>query len=49
MRWVPARDAFHAGVSGEHGAAEGLLAESIRADDTHSGDDDAWKHRSSEP
>ncbi len=44
MRGVEAGDALDAGLSGEHGAAKGLFADSIRADDAHSGNNDAGKH-----
>jgi len=48
MGGIKARNALYAGLAGEHGAAEGLFAEAIRADDTHSGDDDSRKHRTNQ-
>ena len=45
---IKARDAFHAGLSVENGAAEGFFADAIGADHAHSGDHYARDHAVSE-
>src|SRR5579863_7461174 len=46
FRWIETRNAFYSGFSRENGAAKSFLADAIRADHAHAGDNYASSHRS---